>query len=142
MLRNGRGLKFPNCGDILIVKTTLYDTQACTDLVERFFSFQGANQVALEMSNNCSPASRKQQQISITMKNHSMQKLSFSVWKKTRTLCTLSCGILAVRPHFVIENQTLSKDVWCSVHSVRWTQVHNQTYNFAITVIENNTQAL
>lgn len=55
---------------------------ACTNLVERFFCFQGANQVALEMSNDCSLASGKQQQISITMKNHSMQKLSFSVWKK------------------------------------------------------------
>lgn len=28
------------------------------------------------------------------------------------------------------------------MHSVRWIQVHNQTYSSAITVIENNTQAL
>lgn len=69
-------------------------------------------------------------------------KVIFFSLEKTLTLCTLSCGILAVRSHFVIENQTLSKDVWCSVLSVRWLQVHNKTYTFAIVVIENNTLAL
>lgn len=49
---------------------------------------------------------------------------------------------MAVRSHFVIENQTLSKDVWFSVLSVRWLQVHNKTYTSDITVIENNTLAL
>lgn len=34
--------------------------QACTNLVERYFCFQGANQVALEMANNYYPASEKQ----------------------------------------------------------------------------------
>lgn len=62
--------------------------------------------------------------------------------KKTHTWCTLSCGILSVRSHFVIENQTLSKDVWCTVHSVRWIQEHNKIYDSAITVIETSTQAL
>lgn len=56
--------------------------QACTNIIERFFCFQGANQEALEISSNCSPASGKQQKISFTMKNHSMQKLSVLVWKK------------------------------------------------------------
>lgn len=52
-----------------------------TNLVERYFCFQGANQVFLVMPSNYSPDPGKQQ-ISITMKNHLMQKLSFSVWKK------------------------------------------------------------
>lgn len=81
-----------------------------SNLVEGLFCSQGANQVFLEMSNNCSPNPGKQQQIFIIMKNHSMQKLSFSVWKKHKfyVLCRV---ILAVRLHFLIENKSLSNQM-------------------------------